>query len=108
MRSQAGRIGAANLHERLVVQNDKDELGHLARSFNGLLDRLGQSFERQQRFMADASPELRTPAAILPGGAEVPLSQQGRSPEEYRESLGVLHQEAARLTHLREGLFTSR
>jgi len=106
MSSQAGRIGAANLHERLVVQNEKDELGHLARSFNGLLDRLGQSFERQQRFMADASHELRTPVAILRGEAEVALSQQGRSPEEYRESLGVLHQEAERLTHIVEDLFT--
>ena len=106
MSSQAGRIGAAKLHERLAVQNDKDELGHLARSFNGLLDRLSQSFERQQRFMADASHELRTPVAILRGEAEVALSQQARSLEEYRESLGVLHQEAERLTHIVEDLFT--
>jgi heavy metal sensor kinase len=106
MSSQAGRIGAANLHQRLAVQNDRDELGHLARSFNSLLDRLSQSFERQQRFMADASHELRTPVAILRGEAEVALSQQSRSLEEYRESLGVLHQEAERLTHIVEDLFT--
>src|SRR6266478_427162 len=106
MSTQAGRIGAADLHERLAVQNEKDELGHLARSFNGLLDRLGQSFERQQRFMADASHELRTPVAILRGETEVALSQQARSLEEYRESLEVLHQEAARLTHIVEDLFT--
>jgi heavy metal sensor kinase len=106
MSSQAGRIGAANLHERLAVQNERDELGHLARSFNSLLDRLGQSFERQRRFMADASHELRTPVAILRGEAEVALSQQARSPEEYRESLGVLHQEAERLAHIVEDLFT--
>ena len=106
MSSQAGRIGAANLHERLAVHNEKDELGHLARSFNSLLDRLSQSFERQQRFMADASHELRTPVAILRGESEVALSQQVRSAEEYRESLGVLHQEAARLTHIVEDLFT--
>lgn len=106
MSSQAGRIGAANLHERLAVQNEKDELGHLARSFNSLLDRLSQSFERQQRFMADASHELRTPVAILRGESEVALSQQARSAEEYRESLGVLHQEAERLTQIVEDLFT--
>src|SRR5260370_15707854 len=106
MSSQAGRIGAANLHERLVVQNEKDELGHLARSFNGLLDRLSQTFERQQRFMADSSHELRTPVAILRGEAEVALSRQGRSPEGYRGSPGVLHQDAKRLTHIVEDLFT--
>jgi heavy metal sensor kinase len=106
MSIQAGRIGAANLHERLAVQNDRDELGHLANAFNSLLDRLSQSFERQRRFMADASHELRTPVAILRGEAEVALSQQARSIEEYRESLGVLHHEAERLTHIVEDLFT--
>jgi two-component system, OmpR family, sensor kinase len=106
MSSQAGRIGATNLHERLVVQNKRDELGHLAQSFNSLLDRLNESFERQRRFMADASHELRTPVAILRGEAEVALSQQVRSFEEYRESLGVLHHEAERLTHIVEDLFT--
>ena len=106
MSRQAGRIGAANLHARLAVQNEKDELGHLAQSFNSLLDRLSESFERQRRFMADASHELRTPVAILRGEAEVALSQQARSLEEYRESLGVLHHEAERLTHIVEDLFT--
>jgi signal transduction histidine kinase len=56
--------------------------------------------------MADASHELRTPVAILRGEAEVALSQQARSLEEYRESLSVLHQEAERLTHIVEDLFT--
>jgi signal transduction histidine kinase len=56
--------------------------------------------------MADASHELRTPVAILRGEAEVALSQQARSLDEYRESLSVLHQEAERLTHIVEDLFT--
>jgi two-component system, OmpR family, sensor kinase len=106
MSSQAGRIGEANLHDRLAVQNEKDELGHLARSFNGLLDRLDQSFERQRRFMADASHELRTPVAILRGEAEVALSKRAREAEDYRESLTILHQEAQRLTQIVEDLFT--
>jgi len=106
MSSQASRIGAANLHERLAIQNERDELGLLARSFNNLLDRLSESFERQRRFMADASHELRTPVAILRGESEVALSQRERSLEEYRESLGVLHHEAERLTHIVEDLFT--
>jgi heavy metal sensor kinase len=106
MSSQAGRIGGANLHERLAVHNERDELGQLARSFNSLLDRISESFERQRRFMADASHELRTPVAILRGEAEVALSQQARSLAEYQESLGVLHQEAERLTHIVEDLFT--
>jgi len=106
MSSQAGHIGAANLHERLAVQNERDELGHLARSFNKLLDRLSESFERQQRFIADASHELRTPVAIMRGEAEVALSRKTRSADEYRESLSSLQHEAERLTHIVEDLFT--
>jgi two-component system OmpR family sensor kinase len=106
MSSQAGRIGAENLHERLPIQNAKDELGSLAASFNELLERVDQSFERQRRFMSDASHELRTPAAILRGESEVALSRAERSAEEYRESLAVLHAEAQRLTQIVEDLFT--
>jgi heavy metal sensor kinase len=106
MSNQAGRIGAANLHERLPIKNEKDELGHLASSFNQLLERVAESFERQRRFMSDASHELRTPVAILRGESEVALSRSERSPQEYRESLAVLHGEAQRLTHIVEDLFT--
>jgi heavy metal sensor kinase len=106
MGTQAGRIGADNLHQRLQVTNAHDELGHLAQSFNSLLDRLDQSFEQQRRFMADASHELRTPVAILFGEADVALSQASRSPEDYRESLDILRAEAKRLKHIVEDLFT--
>ena len=106
MGTQAGRIGAENLHERLKVENAKDELGRLAGSFNELLDRLDHSFERQRRFVADASHELRTPVAIVYGEADVALSQSGRSLEEYRETLSILRAEAKRLKHIVEDLFT--
>lgn len=105
MAAQAGHIGAATLHERLAVRNQNDELGRLAQSFNELLDRLDQSFERQRQFMADASHELRTPVAILCGEAEVALANAARTPGEYRESLGVLLGEAQRLTRIVEDLF---
>jgi heavy metal sensor kinase len=106
MGKQAERIGAANLHERLEVRNANDELGRLARTFNELLDRLDRSFERQRRFISDASHELRTPVSILRGEAEVALSQLSRSPDEYRESLAVLHEEAQRLARIVEDMFT--
>ncbi len=106
MSMQAGRIGADNLHQRLPIRNAEDELGHLAASFNNLLDRLDQSFEQQRRFMADASHELRTPVAILCGEADVTLSQPSRSPEDYRASLDILRAEARRLKHIVEDLFT--
>jgi two-component system OmpR family sensor kinase len=106
MGAHARRIGATNLHERLPVLNANDELGQLATIFNDLLNRLDQSFERQRRFIADASHELRTPLAILRGEAEVAMSQQGRTAEDYLESLQILHEETSRLIKIVEDLFT--
>lgn len=106
MASQARAMGAANLGARLAVANQRDELGQLALTFNQLLDRLEESFERQRRFIADASHELRTPVAILRGETEVTLSKSDRSPEEYRETLGILRDESQRLTRIIEDLFT--
>lgn len=106
MASQARTMGAANLHHRLNVANQRDELGQLAFAFNQLLERLEASFEQQRRFVADASHELRTPVAILRGETEVTLSKEGRSPDEYRESLAILRDESQRLAHIIEDLFT--
>lgn len=106
MSGTAARIGAANLHERLPVANERDELGRLAAAFNGLLARLNESFERQRRFMADASHELRTPVAIVRGESEVALSREGRETEDLRESLSIVHDEGRRLTRIVEDLFT--
>ncbi|MDT4898903.1 MAG: hypothetical protein QOH25_3980 [Acidobacteriota bacterium] len=106
MSETAARIGAANLHERLPIVNERDELGRLARVFNKLLARLDESFEQQRRFMADASHELRTPVAIVRGEAEVALSCREREAADYRESLAIVHDEGRRLTHIVEDLFT--
>ena len=106
MSAQASRIGSENLDGRLQVSNPHDELGTLALSFNDLLDRLSASFDRQRRFVADASHELRTPVAILCGEADVTLSKADRSPEDYRESLQILGREAKRLKQIVEDLFT--
>jgi two-component system, OmpR family, sensor kinase len=106
MTSQADRIGESTIHDRLPIQNPRDELGRLAATFNGLLDRLDLAFERQRRFIADASHELRTPVAILQGESEVALSNDVRSTAEYRESLTILHQEARRLSRVVDDMFT--
>ena len=106
MTAQADHIGESTIHDRLPIQNPHDELGRLAATFNRLLDRLDAAFERQRRFIADASHELRTPLAILQGESEVALSNEIRSTDEYRESLGILHQEARRLSLVVDDMFT--
>jgi two-component system OmpR family sensor kinase len=77
----------------------------LARVVNDLLDRLQRAFAQQQRFVADASHELRTPTAILRTEADVTLSREHRSEEEYRASIGVMRDAVRRLTRIVDDLF---
>lgn len=48
------RIQANRLSERLIPKN-QDEIARLAWTFNRMLDRIEQSFEQQNRFVANAS-----------------------------------------------------
>ncbi|HET6230997.1 MAG TPA: ATP-binding protein [Longimicrobiaceae bacterium] len=105
MSAQAARIGTENLHERLPVPNPRDELGHLATVFNGLLERLSSAIGQQRRFMADAAHELRTPVAIVRAEADVVLSRAGRPAGEYRDALAVVQGEGRRLSRIVDDLF---
>ena len=105
MSAQAAGIGASNLHERVPVHNPRDELGMLATTFNGLLDRVADALAQQRRFMADASHELRTPVAILRGETDVALRSDHRTADEYREALTVVQAAAERLGHTVEDIF---
>ena len=57
------RISSVNLDAKFKIENPSDEFGILGESFNGLLDRLGESFGQQQRFMADGRTNSNSPVS---------------------------------------------
>lgn len=101
----ARRISAENLGRRLDLDLPDDELGRLARTFDGMIERLDDAFRRQRRFTADASHELRTPLTVMKGQVEVAL-QQERSSADYRDVLEAVSQEVERLIGLAGSLLT--
>jgi heavy metal sensor kinase len=105
MARQTEQITARRLNERIPVDNPKDEFGHMARVLNGLLARLGESFEKLQRFTSDVSHELRTPLAAMRSVGEVGL-QEDHSTEKYRDIIGSMLEEVARLTAMIDTLLT--
>jgi heavy metal sensor kinase len=97
--SEARRITADRLHQRLSVPNQHDEIGRLAAVINDTFARLESSFEQLRRFTADASHELRTPLAVIRGIGEAGLGET-RTPAEYKEAMGSMLEEVDRLTNL--------
>jgi signal transduction histidine kinase len=85
-RKAQGITGVDKLTERIPVPQARDELRELAETFNGLLDRLNKAFASQDRFISNASHQLKTPLTILKGELEL----LGRVPQNNPElSLGL-------------------
>lgn len=72
IRAEMAAITAStDLSRRVPVPASRDEIGRLARTTNETLAALETSVERQRRFVADASHELRSPIASLRTQLEV-------------------------------------
>ena len=99
------QITASRLSSRIPVENPNDEFGHMARVLNGLLQRLEEAFQKLQRFTSDVSHELRTPLASIRSVGEVGL-QRSQSSEEYRDIIGSMLEEVARVTSIIDTLLT--
>lgn len=103
MTHKVQNINTENLHLRLRVSKNKDEVTDLARTFNNMLDRLETSFESQNNFVSNASHELSTPLTSIIGEAELAL-QKERTPERYREAMTIILKESDRLRAIIQSL----
>lgn len=104
----AENISPHNLSDRLPNTNLPTELSGLITSFNGVLNRLEESYNRQSAFNSDVAHELRTPVGNLIGETEVALSRP-RSVTELEEVMQSNLEELERLrTIINDMLFLSR
>src|SRR3984957_11184167 len=120
MEVTAGEIAAGELSRRVSPASSRTEVGRLGLALNAMLDRLERAFaeraaseERPRRFLAGASPELRTPLASIRGYAE--LFRMGatedaagtqlamRRIEDESKRMGVLVEDLLRLAPLDAG-----
>jgi heavy metal sensor kinase len=95
----ARAIKAGDLHQRVPVPPAHDEVRHLALTLNEMIEKLEEVFTRQQRFVADASHELRTPVAVIRSKTDLALLQI-TPPEQHLNTFRSIHAEAARLGRL--------
>ncbi len=96
---QVKNIEATNLDARLDEGNGKDEIAHLSKSFNKMLERLEAAFRVQKNFIANASHELRTPLTVITGQLEVVL-MKARTNLEYQKTISLVLEEIKDLNML--------
>lgn len=102
IRREVEHITGDRLERRVPEPPSHDEIHRLARTMNQMLGRLQDSRTRQQRFVADASHELRSPLASIRQTAEVAHAHPGALPE--GELADAVLEESARMQRLVEQL----
>jgi heavy metal sensor kinase len=80
MTSKAEEIGPDALDERIDVPATTDEVAHLARTLNTMLDRIETGLSEQRRLVADTSHELRTPLTTMRAELDVSLRHDDLTP----------------------------
>lgn len=97
-------IDVKNLSKRITIPQTKDEIENLSRSFNQLLIRLEQEFEKEKRFSANVAHELKTPLATIVTSSQVLKMNDTTTIDEYRENMDITLQSAQRISGVVDGL----
>lgn len=97
--SSMHEIETNQLHVRIDTETVPIELLELAQSFNHMIGRLEEGFERLSHFSSDIAHELRTPLTNLITQSQVTLSKP-RDPDTYRELIYSNLEELDRLTKM--------
>jgi two-component system heavy metal sensor histidine kinase CusS len=98
-----GKIDARSLDQRVGREGLPVEITTLAKSCDGMLERLEVAFRALAEVSADLAHEIRTPLHLLRQQAEVALTRT-RTPEEYREVLGSSLEELDRLRRMTDDM----
>ena len=104
MMATAKSIEASDMSRRIDVPPTRDELHELAVTFNHMLDRLQASFTQQQRFVSDASHELRTPVTVILGYSDLLARWGQRDAGVLHEGIDSIRSEAENMQQLIEKL----
>ncbi len=91
---------SGDTRQRVEVAVRDDEVGALAETFNEMLDSIDAAAQTQQRFVSDASHELRAPLTAIKGNLDLLRHQPRLSAEDRRDALDDASREAERLMAL--------
>jgi two-component system heavy metal sensor histidine kinase CusS len=99
----ARRVAAGDLDARIRMRRGSVEVVQLARDLDAMIDRLGLLLGHQQRFIANAAHELRSPLTTLYGELSHAL-RRSREPAEYERAIREALESTARLRRMAEDL----
>lgn len=100
MNQQAKELGKGNYDVRFDCDCGYTEVDELAETLNSAAEELGKSNALQRDLLANVSHDLRTPLTMVKSYAEMIRDISGDNKERRDEHLGVIIEEADRLSDL--------
>lgn len=102
----AAAISREDLSRRIEYAGPKDEIGELAETMDGMLDRIERAFSGQEQFISDVSHELRTPLTIVKGHLQVLDRASHPDAETVKQEHALVIDELDRMNRLIADLLT--
>ena len=99
----AARIASGDLGARVPTTSDPD-LATIVGAFNSMVDALQERIEREGRFTADVSHELRSPLTTLVTGVGLLERRREELPPRSRQALDLVVRELARFARTLDDL----
>lgn len=96
---QMARVSGSNLSMRVPLRGSRDELDQMIASFNGMVERLEESFQQIRQFSTDVSHELRTPITVVRGQLEVAM-MTAKGEDELRDAIEAALVDIDRLSQI--------
>ena len=95
----ARRIAEGDLSTRIPLTKDPD-LDPIAASFNGMAESVQSRIQREQRFSANVSHELRSPLTAVVGTVDLLDRNLDQLPEREQRLIATLHTQTARMSQM--------
>jgi len=96
---------SSDLSRRIHIGKGTDEIHELANTFDEMLEKIEQSFEKEKQFTSDASHELRTPVAVIMSECDY-ISECIETDNDLKESTDSIRRQAEKMSKLISELLT--
>lgn len=89
----------SDFSRRIHLGEGKDEIYTLADTFDGMLDQVESSIQREQQFTSDVSHELRTPISVILMQCDALLEREDLD-SQTREEISIIQKKMASLSQM--------
>ncbi|MGM9552602.1 MAG: sensor histidine kinase [Clostridia bacterium] len=96
---------SSDISKRINIGKRNDEIGHLANTFDEMLDKIEKLVDKEKQFTSDVSHELRTPITVMLSECEF-MKECERGSTDFENSLNMVERQAKKMSTLVTELLT--